>query len=104
MTRSMTSSRLRTVAAVCALAGLVASAALFAPYVSGHAFCKPGGGCDQVAQSAYATVLGIPRAAIGLVGFVALLLAAISRNEKLRGPAAVVGALFAIEGVHLLAV
>jgi protein-disulfide isomerase len=48
-------------------------------------------------------VLGVPRAAIGLVAFAALLVIAISRNERLRGPAAVVGAAFAIEGVRLLA-
>jgi uncharacterized membrane protein/predicted DsbA family dithiol-disulfide isomerase len=109
MTRSSStpdqrSRALRVVAAVCALAGLVASAALFAPYVSGHAFCKPGGGCDQVAQSAYATVLGVPRAAIGLVAFAALLVIAIYRGERIRGLAAVVGGAFILEGAHLLLV
>ncbi|MGZ3449558.1 MAG: vitamin K epoxide reductase family protein [Polyangiales bacterium] len=98
----MTSKTLRIVAAVCALAGLVASAALFAPYVSGHAFCRPGGGCDQVAQSSYATVMGIPRAAIGVVAFAGLLAIAIFRGQKLRTASAVLGAAFAVEGAHLL--
>ncbi len=51
----------RLVAAIAAVFGLAASAALFAPYVVKKGFCGEGGGCDAVARSAYSTLFGVPR-------------------------------------------
>ncbi len=94
----------RRTAAVAALAGLASSAALLAPYLVRRGFCGDGGGCDQVAQSAYATLLGVPRAAFGVAAFAVMLLAAVLASPRVRRLSPFVGALFAIEGVRLLAI
>src|SRR4051812_8695008 len=96
----------RVLAGLAAIAGLVASGALVAPYVVKKGLCTPGGGCDQVAHSAYAELLGVPRAFIGVVAFsIALALVVIGGGHRSRARrlAPVVGVLAAIEGLHLLA-
>ena len=42
------------------------------------------GGCETVQSSSYAEVLGVPVAALGLVGYLGLLLAALARGEWAR--------------------
>jgi uncharacterized membrane protein len=61
--------------ALLALVGLGTAGYLLAVRLAGgSAFCGPSGGCDAVATSEYATILGIPVALYG-VGFSALVLA-----------------------------
>lgn len=92
----------RWVAAVAAVVGLTASAALFAPYVVKRGFCAEGGGCDAVAHSAYSTLFGVPRPILGVLGFTALLTFVIWKGGVLRRFAPLVGLPFLVEGVHLL--
>lgn len=94
----------RFLAAIAAICGLAASAALFAPYVVKKGFCGEGGGCDAVAQSAYSTLFGVPRSVIGVLGFTALLTFIIWRGGVLRRFAPLVGLPFLVEGFHLLAI
>lgn len=92
--------RARVVAGISALIGLAASAALLAPYIVRRGFCGVGGGCDRVAHSTYSAILGVPRPLIGVIAFAILLALTISRARR---ASLVVGALFVLEGVHLLA-
>lgn len=56
-----------------ALAGFLDAAYLTASYFGGTALaCGPGGGCDIVTSSRFATVGGVPIAAIGLAYYVAV--------------------------------
>jgi protein-disulfide isomerase/uncharacterized membrane protein len=97
--------RARILAGIAAIAGLVASGALVAPYVVRRGLCTPGGGCDQVAHSAYAELFGVPRAFIGVAAFafaLALVVIGSPRARRLGLLSIGVGALAAIEGAHLL--
>jgi uncharacterized membrane protein len=51
---------------------------------SGGALVCSTGGCDTVQSSSYAEVLGLPVAALGLVGFLGLLLAAVAPRRVAR--------------------
>ena len=99
-----TGSWARNVAAVAGVVGLASSAALFAPYVVKKGFCGEGGGCDFVAHSAYATLFGVPRAALGVLAFTALVTFVVWRGARLRRLAPFVGVPLALEGLHLLAI
>jgi uncharacterized membrane protein len=62
--------RLRLVAAVVALAGiLVAGYLTKAHYGDGSLVCPVGGGCETVQESEYAELAGIPVALLGLVAY-----------------------------------
>jgi protein-disulfide isomerase len=93
----------RVVAAISAVIGLAASAALLAPYIVRRGFCGAGGGCDKVAHSAYSAVLGVPRPVIGVIAFAALLTLIIAKGAFARRAALLAGVVFLLEGVHLLA-
>ncbi len=93
----------RIASVIASLVGLAASAALLAPKVVGRGFCGAGGGCDRVAQSAYATLFGIPRTVLGVVAFVALIFMVTAGAPGVRKVAPFVGAVFVAEGLHLLA-
>lgn len=70
----MSDRRLRLVAAVIALAGiLVAGYLTRAHYGDGSLVCPVGGGCETVQESEYAELAGIPVALLGLVAYVVLL-------------------------------
>lgn len=101
MERPVLAARARLVAGVAALAGLASSAALLAPYVVARGFCGPGGGCDKVAHSAYATLFGIPRALLGVIAFAMVLLVVVIGGNVVRRLAPWIGAVMAVEGVHL---
>jgi len=61
-----------------ALAGLGASVLLLAEYRQpGPVICEPGGGCEIVRQSAFATPLGVPLPYLGVTYFAAVLAAAL---------------------------
>jgi uncharacterized membrane protein len=86
---------LRTLAVV----GLLISAYLTWVHYAGVApVCVGGsGGCETVQSSSYATILGVPVAVVGLVGYSGLLLSASLRDEVgiyLGFLVALVGALF----------
>ena len=49
----------------------------------GSLICSTGG-CETVQSSSYAELIGIPVAALGLVGFLVLLVAALARGEWAR--------------------
>jgi len=92
----------RATAAIAALAGVAASAALLAPYIVRRGFCGAGGGCDRVAHSAYATLFGIPRPLIGVVAFLGLLALVMMRGSFARRLGALLAVPFIVEGLHLL--
>lgn len=72
-----------------ALAGFLDAAWLTASHFSGQSLtCGPGGGCEVVLTSRYATVGGIPVAALGLAYYVlATLIAWTPRDAWSRGVA-----------------
>jgi uncharacterized membrane protein len=78
----------RMVAALLALLGLLDAAYLALERLTGGALaCPIGGGCATVQDSAYATLLGIPVAFIGVAGYAALLGVALRslHAERLAG-------------------
>ncbi len=63
--------RLSVVLAILGL--LVASYLTWSHFSSTNVLCAEGGGCDTVRQSPFSEIMGIPVAAIGLVGYLAIL-------------------------------
>jgi uncharacterized membrane protein len=80
----MSERAVRLASAVLATLGAAITAYLLYVRQSGGALVCSTGGCDTVQGSAYAEVLGVPVAALGLVGFLGLLLAAAARGEWAR--------------------
>ena len=74
---------LRFVLGALAVVGLLISGYLTWVHYAGVApVCVGGsGGCETVQASSYATILGVPVAVLGLVGYSGLLLAALLRGE-----------------------
>ena len=74
---------LRFVLGALAVVGLLISGYLtWVHYMGVAPVCVGGsGGCETVQTSSYATILGVPVAALGLVGYSGLLLAALLRSE-----------------------
>ena len=87
---------LRIAAAILAIAGIgVATYITIAEFGGGAPKCLAGGhGCETVAQSHYSHLAGINVAAIGIIGYVLLLLAAILPGD----PGRFSGFLFALVG------
>ena len=56
---------------------------LYVRQTGGALVCSTGG-CETVQSSSYAEVLGVPVAALGLVGFLGLLVAALARGDWAR--------------------
>jgi uncharacterized membrane protein len=66
--------RLRLVAALVAVAGIVVAGYLTrAHYGDGSLVCPVGGGCETVQESEYAELAGIPVALLGLIAYSVLL-------------------------------
>jgi uncharacterized membrane protein len=74
---------LRFVLGALAVVGLLISGYLsWVHYMGVIPVCVGGsGGCDTVQTSSYATILGVPVAVLGLVGYSGLLLSALLRGE-----------------------
>lgn len=74
---------LRIVLGMLAAAGLLLSAYLtWVHFAQVAPVCVGGsGGCETVQSSRYATVLGVPVAVLGLVGYTGLLFSAVLRGE-----------------------
>lgn len=87
---------LRVVLGVLAAAGLLISAYLsWVHFVGVDPVCVGGGGgCETVQSSRYATVLGVPVAVLGIIGYASLLLSAVMRGEV----GVYLGFLFALVG------
>jgi uncharacterized membrane protein len=88
---------LRAAVGVLALLGIgIAGYLTYLHYAGGSPYCiASGGGCEQVQESEYAKLAGVPVAVLGLVAFAALLVTAL-----VPGPAAAAaGAGLALVGV-----
>jgi uncharacterized membrane protein len=73
---------LRAAASILAVAGIgVATYIAIAEGGGGSPKCLVGGGCETVAQSKYAHLAGINVAVIGIVGYVVLLVAALTPGD-----------------------
>jgi uncharacterized membrane protein len=91
----MTDRALRAAVAVLALAGAgIAAYLTYARYADATIACTTGG-CETVQSSAYAEIVGIPVAVLGLAGYVAILATALVPPEYGR-PA---GAALALAGL-----
>jgi len=91
--------------AIMALLGLLDAAYLSLERLTGGALvCPVGGGCEAVQSSAYAVILGVPVAFIGVAGYAALLLAALlSLNMDAIAGVRLADILLALGSVALLA-
>lgn len=88
-------------AALAAVGAAISAYVLYARETGGTLVCSTGG-CETVQSSPYAEVLGIPVAAVGLAGFLVLLVVGLSRGEwarLLHGTLALAAFFF---GVYLL--
>jgi uncharacterized membrane protein len=77
----VTERSVRIASAVLASLGAAISAyVLYVRETDGSLVCSTGG-CETVQSSSYAELLGLPVAALGLAGFLVLLVAALARGE-----------------------
>ena len=70
-------------AALAATGAAIAGYLLYGRETGGELVCSTGG-CETVQNSPYAEVLGMPVAALALLGFLGLLIAALARGELAR--------------------
>lgn len=86
-------------------AGLGVSVALVREYArAAPAICRPGGGCDVVRTSEYASLLGVPTPVFGVVFFAAALVLAAIPGALSRGALVVWSAGGALAAAALLAI
>jgi uncharacterized membrane protein len=70
--------------ATAAVAGVGLAIAGYLVLAGGHPVCVAGGGCAAVQQSDYAHLGGVPVAALGLVGYAAILASLLRDGEIAR--------------------
>jgi len=100
----VTERSVRIASAVLAWLGAAISACiLYVRETNGSLVCSTGG-CETVQSSSYAELLGLPVAALGLAGFVVLLVAALTRGELARLVNATVALAAFLFAAYLLAV
>jgi uncharacterized membrane protein len=100
----VTERSVRIASAVLASLGAAISAyILYVRETNGSLVCSTGG-CETVQSSSYAELLGLPVAALGLAGFVVLLVAALTRGELARLVNATVALAAFLFAAYLLAV
>ncbi len=80
----MTERSVRIASAVLASLGVAITTYLLYVRETGGSLVCSTGGCETVQSSSYAELLGIPVAALGLAGFLVLLIAALARGEWAR--------------------
>ncbi len=86
------------------LTGLAASAVLAVDYLQPRpVFCSEGGGCEALRQTVYAAPLGVPTPLVGLVGFLALGVAALLPGRRARVTQVVLATGASLVGAFLLA-
>jgi uncharacterized membrane protein len=100
----VTERSVRIASAVLASLGAAISAyILYVRETEGSLVCSTGG-CETVQSSSYAELLGVPIAALGLAGFLVLLVAALSRGDFARLVNATVALAAFLFAAYLLAV
>ena len=82
--RPMSERTARLASAVVAVLGAAISAYLLYVRQTGGTLVCSTGGCETVQSSTYAELLGVPVAALGLAGFLGLLVTALARGEWAR--------------------
>ena len=100
----MSERSVRIASAVLAALGAAISAYLLVVRETGAALVCSTGGCETVQSSSYAELLGIPVAALGLIGFLGLLVASLGRGEWARLAQATLALAAFLFGVYLLAI
>ncbi len=68
---------------IAVLGAAITAYLLYVRQTGGTLVCSTGG-CETVQSSSYAEVLGLPVAALGLVGFLGLLVTALARGDLAR--------------------
>ena len=90
--------RLRVaIGALCLIGIGIGGYLTFVHYADLRVLCVSGGGCETVQSSRYAQLAGVPVAALGLAGYIAILLSVVTRRDigRLAGfGLALVGCLF----------
>lgn len=100
----MSDGALRVAVAALAAAGVaVTSYLLWARWTSAELLCSTGG-CETVQSSSYAELLGVPVAAVGLVGYVLLGLTALRTEPLVRAGGAALALSAVAFGAYLLVV
>jgi uncharacterized membrane protein len=95
---------LRIAAIVVALAGAaVAGYLTWAHYADSSVICATGGGCETVQESEYATIAGIPVAALGLGAYATMLVLLVWDSVYARLGAAVLALVGLLFSLYLLA-
>lgn len=94
----------RIASAALALVGVGITAYLLSVRASGATLSCTTGGCETVQNSPYSEILGLPVAALGLIGYVVLLGAALARGDLARLVGAVVALAAFAFSAYLVAV
>ena len=94
----------RIAIAALALVGISITTYLLYTRYSGNRIACPTGGCETVQESRYAELAGIPVAAIGLVGYLALLVTTFVRSEAGRAAAVAISLAGLAFGAYLLVI
>jgi uncharacterized membrane protein len=98
--RLSTDPRLGLAILILCLLGIADAGYLTYLHYSGvNALCTFGGGCETVQTSRWATLLGVPIAILGLIGYIAILLSLAIRHELARAAAfgiALIGGAFSL--------
>ena len=100
----MSERSVRVASAVLASLGAAISAYLLVVRETDGSLICSTGGCETVQSSSYAELIGIPVAALGLVGFLVLLVAALARGEWARLANAAVAVAAFLFAAYLLVV
>jgi len=95
---------IRIASAALALVGVGITAYLLSVRASGAALSCTTGGCETVQNSPYSEIFGLPVAALGLIGYVVLLGAALARGDLARLVGAVVALAAFAFSAYLVAV
>ena len=94
----------RIASAALALVGVGITAYLLSVRASGATLSCTSGGCETVQNSPYSEIFGLPVAALGLVGYLVLLGAALARGDVARLVGAVVSLAAFAFSAYLVAV
>jgi len=98
----VTERRIRIASAVLAVAGAIVAAYLLSVRWTDTTLACATGGCETVQSSRYAEVFGVPVAALGVGGYLALLAASLGRGEAARVAGATLALGAAAFGGYLL--
>ena len=83
--RGTTDRRLRTAIAVLSLIGIgIGGYLTYVHYADLHVLCLSNGGCETVQNSRYSHLAGVPIAAVGLAGYISILITVFLRGDTGR--------------------